>query len=117
MEAGQQVMRLDITGSSAFNVDRMIFTLESNATEEQSIAGGFTLSPNPADTNLQVGLPANLNVSNSLLQFYATSGAKVAEYQATGTSTTLDVSELPAGTYFLRLTDGEKSFIRRLILR
>jgi hypothetical protein len=117
LEAGQQVMRLDITGSSAFNVDRMIFTLESNATEEQSIAGGFTLSPNPADTNLQVGLPANLNVSNSLLQFYATSGAKVAEYQATGTSTTLDVSELPAGTYFLRLTDGEKSFIRRLILR
>lgn len=117
LEAGQQVMRLDITGARAFNLDRMIFALESNATEDESIAEGFLLSPNPADDELSIQLPAGLNTATGLLQFYATSGAKVAEYKATNRTTTLDVSNLPAGTYFLRLTDGEKDFIRRLILR
>lgn len=117
LEAGQQVIRLDISGARAFNLDRIIFTLESNATEEQSIAGGFSLSPNPADTQLQVGLPASLNANNSVLQFYAASGAKVTEFRATGPSMLLDISELPSGAYFLRLTDGETNFIRRLILR
>ncbi len=117
LEAGQQVMRLEITGSRAFNLDRMVFTLETNATEDESISAGFMLSPNPADDQLKVRLPASLNANNALLQFYAASGAKVAEYQAAGDLTSIDVTRLPAGTYFLRLTDGEKNFIRRLILR
>ena len=101
----------------SFNLDRMIFTLESNATEDQSIADGFTLSPNPADTQLQVKLPVSLDVNNSVLQFYAASGAKVAQYQVTSALMNLDVSELPSGAYFLRMTDGEKSYIRRLVIR
>lgn len=117
LEAGQQVMRLEISGSRAFNVDRMIFTLESNATENESIADGFLISPNPADTRLQVTLPTGMDINRATLQFYAVSGAKVAEYKATGLSETLDVSNLPAGTYFLRLIDGEKKYIRRVVLR
>jgi len=117
LEAGRQVMRLDITGGRAFNLDRIIFTLESNATENESIADGFLISPNPADKQLRVEFPAGLNANRTLLQFYAASGAKVAEYPAGGLNGSIDVSGLPAGTYFLRLTDGENKYIRRLIIR
>jgi hypothetical protein len=117
LEAGLQIMRLNITGARAFNVDRIVFTLEPNSTEEESIRSGFAISPNPAEDQLEVGLPAGINSSKATLQFYAASGAKVAEYQASGSSTSIDVSTLPSGTYFLRLTDGETSFIRRLVIR
>ena len=117
LEAGQQVVRLNISGARAFNLDRIVFSLEPNSTENESVSAGFIISPNPAENQLDVRLPARLNSSKAVLKFYAASGAKVAEYQTAGDSASIDVSALPAGTYFLRLTDGEKNYIRRLVIR
>lgn len=117
LEAGQQVMRLDITGARAFNLDRIIFTLESNATEDESISAGFMISPNPTDSKLEVRLPNNLDLNAARLQFYSAAGAKVKEYPAASRSVSVDVTDLPAGTYLIRLMDGEKNFIRRLVVR
>lgn len=117
LEAGVQVMRFEITGARAFNLDRIIFTQETNATENESVSAGFLISPNPADTEIRVNVPVDLDLSRGVLQLYAASGAQVAEYKAASRTRVINISTLPAGSYYLRLTDGEKNYIRRVVVQ
>ncbi|TXF89782.1 cellulase family glycosylhydrolase [Neolewinella aurantiaca] len=115
LEAGQQVMRLNITGGAAFNIDWIIFTLESNATGEEQ-DNQLIVSPNPADDQVRVAFPASLQSATGTVQLYGASRGKIAEYKVAGNTATINVSDLPSGTYLLRLTDGSKNFVRRILI-
>lgn len=117
LSAGRQIMRLEITGSQAFNVDRLIFTLKSTSTEAEATIAGFTVAPNPVSAELNVTLPTGFDRTNGKLRLFNTAGARVAEYKASADTTVLNVQALPAGPYFLHLADGERSLVRRIIVR
>lgn len=116
LEAGEQIARVTITGSRAFNLDDIIFTLESTATEAEAIRAGFTLSPNPADEVLTVNLPSAFAPGGQLTLFDA-AGKALKSYAVNGIRTTIAVDELPAGSYLLRLTNSRQNLVRRLIIR
>lgn len=116
LEEGEQIVRLTISGNRAFNLDDVIFTLESSGTEEVALQAGFTISPNPADEAVSIGLPTAF-ASGCQLTVFNAGGAKVGTYNVSGNSTALDVSKLPAGNYLLQLTNSKASFIRRLAVR
>jgi len=117
LAAGRQIMRLEITERDPFNIDRLIFVLKSTSTEAEATRAGFTVAPNPVSTELTVTLPTGFDRANGTLRLFSTAGARVAEYKATSDTTLIDVGALPAGAYFLHLADGERSLVRRVVVR
>lgn len=116
LDAGEQVMRVSFTGSAAFNLDFLTFTLETDATEAASIAAGFLLSPNPVRDVLRVEIPtAGWSAGLPDLQLYGTYGELIRRFPVTGDSLNINLGDLPAGTYFLRLTDGPRTLVRRVL--
>jgi hypothetical protein len=117
LEAGRQILRLDISGDRAFNLDKLIFTLKSNSTGAEATAAGFTLTPNPVSSELSVNLPVGFDQANGTLHLFNAAGARVAAYKVTAGTNLLDVRALPAGPYFLHLADGERSLVRRVVVQ
>ncbi len=115
LTAGIQIVRLTISGDRAFNLDQVKFKLESTAAEAAAIRAGFTLAPNPASQQLTVTLPAPL-ANGGRLELFSALGQQVAAYAVQGTTTTLDVSTLPAGSYLLRLRGAGKNLVRKVVI-
>ena len=114
LEAGQQIIRIDISGSRAFNVDYLTFTLESSNTEEQSRAAGFAVSPNPARAEVSVTLPAAFG--SGTLSVINAAGATVRTYALDAGTHLLPIGELKAGLYVLRFGNGRDRLVRRLLV-
>ena len=115
LTAGTHVLRLDITGEGAFNLDNLIFTLKSTATEEESVRAGFTVTPNPASDVVRVELPADLHPARTNLMVISMTGRIVRTELGFGSGQTVSLGTLPAGTYVLRATDGERNYLRRIV--
>ena len=116
LEAGEQIMRLNFNGTGPFNLDFLTFTLETDAAEDAAIAAGFLLSPNPVRDVLRVQVPtAGWAGSTPEVQLYGTYGELIRRYPVTGDSLTLQLGDLPAGAYFLRMTDGPRTLLRRVV--
>ena len=114
--AGEQEMRFDVTGASAFNLDNITFTLEAVNTEAAAEAAGFTAQPNPTNGMLQVQLPETLVPAAARLLLTDLTGRTVAQFHPTDTRSILDLSRIGAGSYLLRLQDGDRHWIRRVVL-
>lgn len=65
------------------------------------------LSPNPVSDQLTVTLSET--VKQGVFEVITVQGQKVAGFSLQGNVTRLDISQLPAGTYFYRLTNGSKA--------
>ncbi|MEM9930511.1 MAG: cellulase family glycosylhydrolase [Bacteroidota bacterium] len=116
LAAGEQIVRLTISGNRAFNLDDIIFTLESTATEAEAIRAGFTLAPNPAREVITANLPASFSSGGNLSLFNA-AGALVKTQAVNGSSAQITVEDLPAGAYTLRLSNGKRTLVRRVVVQ
>ncbi|MEO0734491.1 MAG: T9SS type A sorting domain-containing protein, partial [Bacteroidota bacterium] len=100
----------------AFNIDEITFTLETTATEEEAIAAGFLVSPNPVMGRLQVQLPSSgWRMAESRLELFGADGRFLRSFPVAGSQTELDFTGQVAGTYFLLLTDGTRAMVRRIV--
>ena len=116
LAAGTQIIRIDITGSGPFNMDRIDFALSATSVEDVAAEAGFLAAPNPASDRLTVSVPARLAGGSGQLSLFALSGARLANLRVTaGERRELSLEDYPAGTYLLRLTDGERSLLRRIV--
>lgn len=116
LDAGEQVMRISITGTAPFNIDNITFELIPDATEEASIAAGFLVSPNPVSHVLNVSIPTNgWQGQTPEVQIINSFGQVVRRYPTTNNQLQLHLGDLPKGTYFLRMTDGPRTLIRRVV--
>lgn len=74
--------------------------------------GSVLVYPNPTNSMLNVVLPDNFDNGN--VQIYNLLGEKVVGDNTRNSKTiSLDVSDLSAGIYLLRLTNGTKTFVQR----
>jgi len=86
LNAGEQVMRMSITGTAPFNIDNVTFELIPDATEEASIAAGFLVSPNPVSDILSVAVPTTgWQGTTPEVQLVNSLGQCLRRYPATGT--------------------------------
>ena len=115
--AGEQEMRFDVTGASAFNLDNITFTLEAVNTEEAAAAAGFSIGPNPTDGTLVVQLPPTLDPASTRLQLTDLLGRSVAQFRPTASRTTLRLPSVASGTYLLHLRSGTQHWVRRVSVR
>jgi len=69
----------------------------------EAVLGSITLSPNPVQDMLQVQLE-HAPLYNLTLRLYNAAGAELLQKEINGTSAELDVSALPYGAYWLKVT-------------
>lgn len=65
------------------------------------------ISPNPASSFLNVSVSEP--VKNGIFEIYTLDGKRISHQPVAGTSQRINVQNLPAGTYFYKLTNGEKT--------
>lgn len=119
LEEGQQVIRLDITNTNAFNVDNLTFTLEAANSIDQLDAteAGFTVYPNPTKDILHIEIAEELQDRNTQLSLFNANGDKVSDFDFVGTSTSIDLSDLSSGLYLLQFVNEELSLVHRVVVR
>ena len=73
------------------------------------------MSPNPAGATVTVGLK---NGALSRIELYDLDGRRrMMQENVSGSQTTLNLSQLPAGMYLLRVQDGNKGIATRRIVK
>jgi len=69
----------------------------------------ISLYPNPARSNVNVVFDASLNVRN--VTIYNMIGKPVKVFKVTGNSAKMDINDIPAGIYFLRLVNSDGQIV------
>ncbi|MEL6926510.1 MAG: carbohydrate-binding protein, partial [Bacteroidota bacterium] len=118
LEAGEQQIRLDITNNTPFNIDRLIFTLESSTSVNEAgfDATDFTVSPNPTTGLVNVALSDVLLQEEYHFELFSITGKKIADFSKANANTVLDLSRHPAGMYLLKLVGDQISLTRRVLI-
>jgi hypothetical protein len=78
-------------------------------------AAGFLLYPNPATTTTWLQLPVHIAQSPIQLQLISPKGGVVYKATVGGRFHQLSIAHLPAGLYLVRLWDGERWLVQRLV--
>jgi hypothetical protein len=73
--------------------------------------------PNPATTWLSVEIPGFLNDKQTLLQIIDINGNTVLTQKPVSTTTHLDIRQLPAGIYVLKMINNEAFVTKRFVIR
>lgn len=111
LEAGEQQMRLNITNGNPFNVDRLIFNLETvSVTDMDAEQAGFKISPNPVSDYFEIS--SNENVS--LLKLFDIQGQLIKRY--TPENRYRIPNNLSSGIYILEIENNKgNSFYTKMV--
>jgi aryl-phospho-beta-D-glucosidase BglC (GH1 family) len=118
LEEGVQQMRLNITGGNSFNLDKLIFTLESSTALEDVDNSKilFNFSPNPTDGLVDVNLSSDLKNGENRLDLWTIAGEKLDTFILDESFSTLDLTNYKSGVYLLRLVNNDINLVRRLVV-
>ena len=75
--------------------------LDESNTQETHI----NIYPRPATTAITISLPSTTPIYNTVLSIYNVNAQQVISCLITESITVLDISKLPGGVYFVRITD------------
>ncbi|MEM6698263.1 MAG: cellulase family glycosylhydrolase, partial [Bacteroidota bacterium] len=119
LEAGQQVMRLNITNNNPFNIDYLTFTLETTSftAELDATQAGFKIAPNPTEGILNIEIASTLRNNATRLELLDARGKRVGSFDLDGATTALDLSVFASGLYLLRLVNEEVSLVHRVMVQ
>lgn len=101
-------------GGNLFNHYKFIYDYNSPGTSviDRSVTTDWLVYPNPVKEVLNLNYPSDNNIVGSI-DIINISGVVVKQIKTT--QTTIDVSELPVGMYFLKLNRSTESKVVRLI--
>jgi glycosidase len=83
---------------------------------EEEIVEEIKLYPNPSKENIQIEIPA-FSKGLFLLKINNLTGRMVSEFEMRGgqKSYSIDIKNLPEGTYFLNAEQGDKRFVKKFV--
>lgn len=101
-----------VNGVSAIQVDQLRVTMDgSTAVDTPTLNVETVLYPNPAKEFITVQTR-----EGSTIELFTLDGARVAVSKAISGTTSIAVSQLPAGTYMARITDKDGNSVSRPVL-
>jgi hypothetical protein len=102
---------------SASEVAQLAQLVSTNVTQ-QNKGGELTVWPNPANDILKITYLPGTGANNANLQLYNTAGRLVLAETIQGIyETEMDVSALPNGIYLLKLTNGNETTTKRVVVK
>lgn len=82
---------------------------------EISSAMDLTIYPNPSTGKLKLSIINSQFMKNSTVEIYNIQGKKV--YQSSITLSEIDLSDQPKGTYLMKINEGQKILMKRIVLQ
>jgi hypothetical protein len=82
--------------------------------QERYIRNNLVLYPNPSSTAITISTPTTPN-RNTFMTLYSVNGKQLITRRITEQQTVVDVSELPQGVYFVKVTDESKVQVGKII--
>jgi photosystem II stability/assembly factor-like uncharacterized protein len=82
---------------------------------EKKQPGNLKISPNPASEKINIELPEPGTLENWTIFVCRTDGREIISKNGNGSRSELNISSLPKGLYFIRITNSEKSFVGKFI--
>lgn len=83
-------------------------------TLEDKVAANMKIFPNPAQNFIQLELNHGARTA-TMVTIYNSEGKQMKQQQMEGETTTIDISDLPAGNYILKVDDEKEPFIKEFI--
>jgi len=77
----------------------------------------WQLFPNPATNQTWLQLPENTVLAQAQIELYSSSGRLLHKAKPSSHFHKIDVANLPNGLYLVRLWDGEKWYVEKLVVR
>jgi hypothetical protein len=79
----------------------------------------YSIYPNPATSQVYVSLPNSAYLQVNTIEIFNSIGQNVLTFTPTvkNTQYTLDVSQLPAGPYFIKFVNGVNSYTTPIIIK
>ena len=84
--------------------------------EEKFITGDLTVYPNPASNSITIEIPAHLAYEQATIQMLDITGRVISQEPISGERTTLDVSYVKNGVYFILLNHQNESYHSRIVI-
>jgi hypothetical protein len=78
---------------------------------------GIVLRPNPATSETRLQLPENITLTAMQVELYSHTGRLLYRVQPTLHFHKIEVAHLPKGLYLVRVWDGEKWLVEKLVVR
>jgi hypothetical protein len=113
LEAGEQVMRLDILTANPFNIDLFEITLDTaTGVEDAPREAELMLYPNPVGAHLTISgcVEGHAEIIDVL-------GRRLSRHHLGAADLRIDTEGLPAGLYVLRVTPTQGAVYNELFLR
>lgn len=104
--------RIKLTPDPCDTIESFSVSIPGVVTPEQS----FTVYPNPAGTHLHIELPFISSVG-TLLYLYDLSGSLVFQWTVMEANPVLDITNVPAGMYVLRLQTPSTTYNYKLVVQ
>jgi hypothetical protein len=92
-------------------------TLITVGVSEQLVGKTITVYPNPATTNTWLHLPENIPLTAMQVELYSPTGRLLYRAQPTSQSHKIEVVHLPRGLYLVRVWDGERWLVEKLVVQ
>lgn len=110
--SGTHYLEVEMNDQANSYKKNVVFVLNKFPTNIGNVNKGgddITVYPNPARSEINVLFGARTNVKN--IAVYNMIGKAVSVYRVTGNSAKLNLDNIPAGVYFLRLTDAQGQIV------
>jgi hypothetical protein len=102
------------TDDGAFTANCTVVVTLNVGVDETGLADGFVVFPNISQGDVSVRLPADF--SHGTIRVFNNAGAEVISRSTDAFDGKLDLSEQPAGIYFIRVTSNHFNEIRQVII-
>jgi hypothetical protein len=87
------------------------------STGELHETAGLLIHPNPATTQSWLQLPENTSLAQAQIELYSPAGKLLHKTKPSSHFHKIDVAHLPKGLYLVRLWDGERWYVEKLVVR
>ena len=117
LEEGSQQIRLSIENINPFNLNKLIFTLESTTSTNEIVKPKESIKvfPNPTNGIVNIEMPNTFSDPNYLLELYSSTGKKIKTFDLQGRQNTVDFSFLNNGLYLLQVQSKAGNLFRRFV--
>lgn len=97
--------------------DLVIETTNTSSTKKLEIGNNITVYPNPSTGIIHIeNLEKNLHNPIEMIQLFNSEGRLIQYYQENSIQSSIDLSDLPKGAYYLKVQTTKQTAIKKLIL-
>lgn len=100
--AGVRTIRINIEGTAAFNIDKMVLSIDDPNSINTLKPEEIQLYPNPAKNSITLKIPSGLQVNK--VTIYDSQGRIMELYENAGSERSFDTSSFPDGYYILHFS-------------